>query len=144
MQVLHRHAQRRQCTLQPPVPALELREWHGWSLIDSLIVSQVRLASTLYQTKGLSLKMTGQGSHTPTQLEWRQVGKVWGVQSSTSTDSSFPVPCVRTRPLGIETRYLHFCCQPLQHLLQPKGSTPQDAGEAVACPLEIWSARMRR
>ena len=49
---------------------------------------------TLYQTSGLNLKITGHGSHTPTQLLCRQVGSVCGVQSSIATLSSWPVPCM--------------------------------------------------
>ena len=53
-------------------------------------------ATTLYQMTGLSFMMTGQGSHTPTQLLCRQVGSVCGVQSSMATFSSCPVPCRHT------------------------------------------------
>ena len=55
--------------------------------------SRVTISLTVrYQILGPA-KTTGQGSHTPTQLEWRQLGSVAAVQSARSTSLSLPVPC---------------------------------------------------
>ena len=55
--------------------------------------SRVTISLTVrYQILGPA-KTTGQGSHTPTQLEWRQLGSVGAVQSARPTSFSLPVPC---------------------------------------------------
>lgn len=45
----------------------------------------------LYHSSGFT--MTGSGSSAPTQMEWRQLGRVWGVQSSDLMASAWPEAC---------------------------------------------------
>mmetsp|Transcript_22986 Transcript_22986/g.58946 ORF Transcript_22986/g.58946 Transcript_22986/m.58946 type:complete len:235 (-) Transcript_22986:640-1344(-) len=57
-----------------------------------------------YQILG-PLKTTIQGSHTPTQIECRQLSIVCGVQSSATTDSRAPVPSMMRPYSSFDTKY---------------------------------------
>mmetsp|Transcript_10166 Transcript_10166/g.30538 ORF Transcript_10166/g.30538 Transcript_10166/m.30538 type:complete len:252 (-) Transcript_10166:638-1393(-) len=58
----------------------------------------------LYHRTGLNLRMTGQGFHTPTQMECRQLSMVGAVQSAVSTSFSFPVPSMRRAYSSMDTK----------------------------------------